>query len=125
MGKLIALVYFYVISAVSLGLIIIGIFNVGNLVINLTQYDVYPPRYGYDNCESGYGSKAPYAAPLQPEASMGAEQAQRQKELCLMQVELDRKQHKLDDVKNSVLFTSIGIILFLIHFPQARKQSKG
>lgn len=125
MGKLIALIYFYLISAVSLGLIIIGIFNVGNLVINLTQYDNYPSRYGYDNCENGYGPKAPYAAPMQPEASVSAEQVQKQKELCLVQVELDRKQHKLEDVKNSVLFTSIGIILFLIHFPKARKQSKG
>ena len=114
------------ISAISLGLIIVGVFNVGNLVINVTQYENYPPRYGYDNCESGYGPKAPYPASLMPsEASISAEQTRKQKELCLMQVELDRKQHKLDDVKNSVLFTSIGIILFLIHFPQARQQSKG
>lgn len=125
MGKLITLIYFYLISAISLGLIIIGIFNVGNLVINLTQYDNYPPRFGYDNCENGYGPKAPYAAALQPEGSVSAKQIQKQKELCLVQVELDRKQHKLEDIKNASLFTSIGIILFLIHFPQARKQSKG
>lgn len=125
MGKLIALIYFYLISAVSLGLIIIGIFNVGNLLINLTQYDNYPPRYGYNNCDSGYPLvKAPYAPLISPEASVSAEQLERQRELCLTQIELDRKEHKLNDIKNSILFTSIGIILFLIHFPQARRQSK-
>jgi len=124
-GKLITLIYFYLISAVSLGLIIVGIFNVGNLAINLTQYEKYPPRYGYDNCESGYPAPVKMAYPaLPPEASVSAEQVQKQKELCLMQVEQDRKQHKLDDIKNAFLFTTIGIVLFSIHFPLARKQSK-
>ena len=47
----------------------------------------------------------------------------RQRQLCLNQQEEDRKQHKIDDLKNSITFTLVGLILFAIHFPLARKQS--
>ena len=40
--KTIATIYFYVISAASLALIVIGIFNIVNFLINSTQYEKYP-----------------------------------------------------------------------------------
>ena len=122
-GKSIATIYFYIISAISLILIIIGIFNVVNLVINSTQYDKYPLKYSQPDCEQAV-YPYPVAAPDFKIASSSAIDQQKQKIGCEKQQELDRKQHKLDDIKNALTFSLVGVVLFLIHFPQARKQSK-
>src|SRR3989338_3737777 len=130
-GKLIATVYFYVISAGSLILIVIGIFNIVNFIINSTQYDKYPTRYSMPgDCE---GVPYKYCGPV-PAATVdlrgipatpSAEELEKQKRACIKQDELDRKQHKIDDMKNAITFTLVGAVLFLIHFPLARKQSRG
>lgn len=128
-GRLIATIYFYLISAASLALIVIGIFNAVNFLINSTQYDKYPLRYGPPgDCEvSGYPYPVKIARPpdmANGEATPSAEEVKRQKELCEKQQELERKQHKIDDMKNAITFTLVGTVLFLIHFPLARKQSR-
>lgn len=128
-GKLIALIYFYLISAVSIGLLIFGVFSIGNLVINLTQYDKYPLKYGIEQCDflSKYPVPMVRVMPGPPEgqefATPSAQQLEDDKRKCLEQAEYERKQHKLDDIKNAVLFTLIGAVLFLIHYPLARKHS--
>ncbi|OGE32248.1 hypothetical protein A3C59_04555 [Candidatus Daviesbacteria bacterium RIFCSPHIGHO2_02_FULL_36_13] len=126
-GKTIATIYFYIISAASLALIVIGIFNAVNFLINSTQYDKYPLRYPQADCEN---SVYPYAKPITLDDVNGATRSaqdildiKRQRQLCLNQQEEDRKQHKIDDLKNSITFTLVGLILFAIHFPLARKQS--
>lgn len=125
MGKLIALIYFYLISAVSIGLMVFATFAWANLVVNLTQYDQYPLRYGLENCEYRPLVKGPYPVdiPTTP-ASMSAQEKEEAKRVCLEQVEAERKQQKLEDIKNSAVFALVGVVLFLIHFPQARKLSK-
>ncbi|EKD90727.1 MAG: hypothetical protein ACD_30C00097G0006 [uncultured bacterium] len=128
MGKLIALIYFYVISAVSLGLLIFASFSWANLILNLTQYDQYPLKYGIANCEYGSANTRLGPYPVLEEgktsASMSAEEKEVAKRACLEQVEAERKQNKLEDIKNSVTATLVGIVLFLIHFPTAKKMSK-
>lgn len=128
-GKLIATIYFYVISAGSLILIVIGIFNIVNFLINSTQYDKYPTRYNMPgDCESvpyKYGGPVPATVDVRGmSATPSAQELEKQKQACLKQDELDRKQHKIDDMKNTITFTLVGAVLFLIHFPLARKQSK-
>lgn len=132
-GKIIATIYFYVISAASIALIVIGIFNIVNFVINSTQFEKYPLRYGgVSNCEyatdGSFIGRGPVPAvkmvPPGSESTPSAEEIQRAKEQCLKNEEADRKQHRVDDLKNAVTFSLVGIVLFLIHFPQARKQSK-
>lgn len=123
-GKRIALIYFYLISAAALALIVVGVFNTVNFVINVTQYDKYPLRYQAVRCLA-----QPYKAPIPvtdmpTPATPSPEELQNQQKDCEMQLELDRKQQKLDDLKSAVTFSLVGTILFLIHFPQARKQSK-
>lgn len=125
-GKLIATIYFYLISAASLVLIIIGIFNGVNFLINSTQFEKYPLRYQQGDCEV-FGLPYPYK--IAPEttrfdSSISAGEKQKQVENCEKQQELDRKQHKVEDLKNALTFTLVGLVLFLIHFPLARKQSK-
>lgn len=127
-GKSIATIYFYVISAGALALIVIGIFNGVNFFINSTQYDKYPLRYGPGgDCEAGFDYPRPYKvmpAPGSPvESTPSAEEIEKQKQLCIKQQELDRKQHKIEDIRNTLAFTIIGTLLFSIHFPLARKQS--
>lgn len=125
-GKLIATIYFYLISAASLALIIIGIFNAVNYTINTTQYEKYPLRYQREDCEAFPYSREMYAPTpaVAPLASPSAEEQQKLKQRCMEEVERQRKQEKLDDLKNAITFTLIGAVLFGIHFPLARKQSK-
>ncbi len=129
-GRTIALIYFYLISAAALALIVVGIFNSVNFVINFTQYDKYPLRYGaVSNCESPYAGpySRSYPSKLAPDtefATPSPDQLEKDKELCLRNEEADRQQHKIEDLKNSLTFSLVGVILFAIHFPQARKQSK-
>ena len=125
-GKTIATIYFYLISAASLALIVIGIFNTVNFFINITQYDKYPLRYSQGDCEGGFGYPMPYK--IMPtdgiEATPSAQDLEKQKQVCQKQQEQDRKQHKIEDVRNAITFTLVGLVLFSIHFPLARKQSK-
>ena len=127
-GKTIATIYFYVISAASLALIVIGIFNAVNFGINVTQYDKYPLRYntpgGCENSPYKYGGPYPAVDIRGEVATPSAQELEKQKQLCLAQEEFDRKSHKVEDIKNSITFSLIGLVLFLIHFPLARKQSK-
>lgn len=130
-GKLIATIYFYIISAASLALIVIGIFNGVNFLINSTQYEKYPLRYGViSNCDmvDGLYSRGSVPAvkmfPPEVNSTPSAKEIEKAKEQCLKNEEADRKQHMIDDLKNTLTFTAVGLILFLIHFPLARKQSK-
>ena len=123
-GKTIATIYFYIISAASLALIVIGIFNAVNFGINSTQYEKYPLHYPQGSCE-GYPYKfGPYPAMETREATPSADELEKQKQDCLKQENALSKQQKIDDLKNSITFTLIGTVLFLIHFPLARKQSR-
>ncbi len=129
-GKQIGLVYFYIVSAAALALIIIGIFNSVNFLINITQYKDYPLRFQNQDCSSIYPVPMKIAPPaLSPDqnypvpATQSAQEIERQKELCQKQLDAQRKKQKLDDLKNSITFSLVGLILFLIHFPIARKNS--
>ncbi len=123
-GKTIATIYFYLISAASLLLIVVGVFSILNFVINSTQYDKYPLRYSQPDCESGY-SYYPKPAPfVESEATLSAQEMKRQEAACKNQQDDERKQHKIENLRDAVGFSLIGLVLFLIHFPLARKQSK-
>lgn len=126
-GKTIATIYFYLISAASLALIVVGIFNGVNFTINTFFYDKYPLRYGPGmDCETaGY----PYPAKMIPsvdvrESTPSSEDKKKQKEICEKTQDMDRKQHQITDIKNTLTFTLIGVVLFMVHFPQAKKRSK-
>lgn len=123
-GKTIATIYFYLVSAASLALIVIGVFHTVNFVINSTQYEKYPLRWGPEvDCETeGYYRYGPIPEKITP-ATPSAKELEKQKELCVKQQEEERVRHKVDDIKNAATFTLIGVILFAIHFPLARRQS--
>ena len=125
-GQKISLVYFYVISAASLALIVIGIFNIVNFLINVTQYGEYPLRYQGATCER-YPYKfidGPTPAIAPSPATPSAKELDEQKKICEEQQAMERKQHELDDLRNSITFSAVGLILFLIHFSLAGKISK-
>ncbi len=133
-GKTIATIYFFLISAGSIILMVIGIFNTVNFLVNSTQYDKYPLRYGgISNCE--YATDGQYPAGPTPAiktvqvvpgseiSTPSATEIQKAKENCLQNEAADRKQHQVDDLKNALTFSLVGLVFFLIHFPQARKHS--
>ncbi|MBI2022411.1 hypothetical protein HYS97_00985 [Candidatus Daviesbacteria bacterium] len=127
-GKLIAQIYFYLISAAAIALIVVGIHSTATYLLNSTVYDKYPLMYGAEDCEN-YGTsfyKGPYPMmePGREEATLSAEEQDRLKKSCEQRVELERKQRQVEDIRNALVFTSVGLILFLIHFPQAKKYSK-
>lgn len=126
-GRNIATIYFYAVSAASLALIVIGIFNGVNFVINSTQYDKYPLRYGPGaDCENYPYKYGPMPAVIdgRTPATPSAEELKKQKENCEKTTGEERKLHRIEDIRNTLTFTLVGILLFLIHFPQARKYSK-
>ena len=124
-GKTIATIYFYIISAASLALIVIGVFNAVNFGINISQYEKYPLKYPQGNCENyPYKFGGPYPMAPGTVATPSAAELEKQKQDCLKQEDALSKQQKIDDLKNAITFSLVGTILFLIHFPLARKQSK-
>ncbi|MEX2012876.1 MAG: hypothetical protein WD967_00560 [Candidatus Levyibacteriota bacterium] len=121
MQKLIPTIYFYLLSSVGIVLLIIGIFNSFHYVTGVTAYDKYPLKYGNE-------SRCQYmAAPLREgtEASLDLEAAERTKKECLESLEFERKNTKIDDFEKSIAFTTIGLIVFGVHFYFARSASSG
>ncbi len=126
-GKIIATIYFYVLSAAAILLMVIGVFNAVNFGVNSTMYDKYPLRYSQGSCEfypEKYGGSIPARIGLEPNATPSAEESARQKSICIEMEEKERVQHRIDDLKNAITFTLVGVLLFVIHFPQAKKFSK-
>jgi hypothetical protein len=125
MGKLISLIYFYLVSVIGIILLIIGLYNGVSYVVNVTQYDLYPTRYaGNDDCSYLTQPAPPKPAPgTDTLASISAEEQKTQKTACEKRVALDRKQHKVDNIKDAIFFTLVGIILLALHFPVAIRRS--
>lgn len=133
-GKQIGVIYYYLVSAAALVLIVLGVYYSVNLLINLTQFDKYPLKYGMiDECsypmpvplKGVVGQVPPVASSSGTDSgSLPVNNPRKYQRNCENRVELQRKEHKIEDIKNSLVFTLIGATLFLIHFPQARKQSR-
>ncbi len=125
MGKLISLIYFYLVSIVAIILLIIGLYNLVSFGINTAFYDKYPLQYaGNEDCS--YLTGTPYERPLPDSdtlASLSAEERTEQKAACERRVESERKQRQVNDIKNGIYFTLIGIILLGLHFPVALRKS--
>ena len=81
-GKLIALIYFYLISAAALALIVIGIFNSVNYFVNTTQFEKYPLLYRNENCDLPYATDM-YSMPVRPEG-IASPSAKEQEEMKAM-----------------------------------------
>lgn len=130
-ARLISIIYFYLISIIGLVLIVVGTYNTVTFVINSTQYEKYPLQWGgLEQCD--FYPPIPVPMPKVAPDPRFVEQTmyqpddvalQRQKEDCSKRTEMERKQHKIDDMKNALTFTIIGLVLFGLHFPIALKRS--
>lgn len=121
--KIIAAIYFYLVSAGSLILIVVGIFSIVNFIVNSTQFKEYPLPY-YENCENQVGFTRPISPDMKSEASMSAEEREKILQRCQASLDERRIQQRVDDLKGAITFTLVGLILFGIHFPLARRQTK-
>lgn len=110
--KLIPIIYYYLLSAVGMVLIIIGLFNTFNYVTGVTIYEKYPLNYGNE-------TRCDYMPSVIKEENI----SQPTREDCLQGLEAERKKTQADDLKNAIAFTSIGILVFSLHFYFARKST--
>lgn len=116
MQKLISTIYFYLLSAIGMVLLIIGLFNSVHFITGITAYDKYP---------LGSGTEARCDFLPQPVSVEGAKNIQADvnaKNDCLKNLEKERLTKKADDLEKSISFTVIGLLVFLTHFYFARKQ---
>lgn len=118
MQKLIPTIYFYVLSAVGMILFIIGLFNSIHYIVGVTAYDKYPLRYGSESRCDYMPRIAPVEGSKETEETKGTEDA---KEDCLKSLEKERENTKADDLEKSIAFTTIGLLVFAIHFYFARR----
>jgi len=114
--KLIPTIYFYLLSAIGMVLLIIGLFNTAHFIAGITVYDKYPLRYGNETrCEY---------MPMEPQPAKGESvPPQQTKKECLDSLDKERLTTKADDLEKSISFTAIGLFVFLIHFYFARRKS--
>ncbi len=121
MQKLIPTIYFYVLSAVGVVLFIIGLFNSIHYIVGITVYDKYPLGYSPESrCE--YIPK-PVLPEGQTQPAISDKEAEKKaKEECLKSVETERQNKKVDDLEKSIAFSTIGLLVFAIHFYFARRR---
>lgn len=116
MQGLIPTIYFYLLSAIGMVLLIIGLFNSVHFITGISSYDKYPLRFGAETrCK--YMPKAAVV-----EGSTNVQSDANMKEDCLKSLEKERVTTKADDLEKSISFTAIGLLVFLTHFYFARKQ---
>lgn len=115
--KIIPIIYFYLLSAVGMVLIIMGLFNTIHYIVGITAYEKYPLRYGEQfRCE--YIGK-----PMPIEGQKDSRSEKEIKEDCLKNLEAQRINTKIDDLEKSVAFTIVGLLVFGSHFYFARRRS--
>lgn len=111
MNKLIPTIYFYLVSLISLIILVVGIFNSIHFIVGITAYDKYP---------LGYTPESRCVVPaLGPDQK--ATDVMYNQQTCLKDVEKERQAKKVDDLEKALSFTIIGALLFGIHFTYARK----
>lgn len=117
MSKLIPTIYFYLLSAIGMVLLIIGLFNTVHYITGITSYDKYPLRFGAE-------TRCDYMpVPASVDGTKETKGTDETKENCLNSLEKERATTKADDLEKSISFTSIGLLVFLTHFYFARRRS--
>ena len=107
-------IYFYLLSAVGMVLLIIGLFKTTHFLSGVMFFDKYPLQsYSETRCENMPQpvTENGKTLPLQKETM----------DLCLKSLEKERLATKQNDLEQSISFTIIGLLVFSTHFYFARK----
>ena len=92
MQKLIPTIYFYLLSAIGMVLLIIGLFNASHFITGITAYDKYPLRFGAE-------SRCDYMLQPVPVEGSKAIKQDNTKGDCLKSLEKERQTTKADDLE--------------------------
>ena len=126
-GKVISLIYFYLVSIIGIILLIMGTYNAVTFAVNSTQFDKYPLQWGGGEDRCTY-AMMPQTVPdkngIPQTVETDKKAMEEQRKTCLASLEIERKQHKVDDIKNAITFTLIGGLLFGSHFTLGLRRSK-
>lgn len=123
-GRVISLIYFYLVSIIGIVLLIVGTYNTVTFVVNTTQFDKYPLQYGgEDRCAY---TTLPQTVPDKSatEPSVDKKALEEQRKTCLQTLEMERKQHKVNNLKDAITFSLIGIALIGSHLTLGLRRSK-
>ena len=122
--KVIPTIYFYLLSVVGMALFIVGLFNSIHYVVGITLYNKYPLRYAQESrCDYMPGA-APFLGANKVQSGEKAKAASdTAKEDCLKGLEKERTNTKIDDLEKAISFTTIGLLIFAIHFYFARRRT--
>lgn len=115
MQKLIPTIYFYLLSAIGIVLLIIGIFNSFHYIVGITAYDKYPLGYNETRCD--------YITPALDSDGAMKPLNEQSKSDCVKSLETERKNKKIDDLEKSISFSVIGLLVFSSHFYFARRRT--
>ena len=120
-AELIKSIYLYLFTAIGLILIIVGIFQTSNYVINLIAFDNYQLGYEENRCDyvtqpiAVEAGKTPVQDPtLQKE----------QKDKCLKTLEEFRRYKKITDGARAITFLIVGGGVFAFHLTRTNILSK-
>lgn len=124
-GRVISLLYFYLVSIIGIVLLIIGTYNAVTFVVNTTQFEKYPLQYGgEDRCAYNMlPQTVPDKSASEPSAA-DKKALEEQRKKCLQTLEMERKQHKVNNLKDAITFSLIGIALIGSHLTLGLRRSK-
>lgn len=122
--KNIGAVYFYLVSLISLFVIVGGIFSSVHTGLKIMIYEKYPSRFGppIGMCRTVPPIPAMEKLPAYVSTPSGQEMENWKKE-CEENALIEGKRQKIDDITRSVVMLLVGGALFAYHFPKARKSS--
>lgn len=127
-GRVISVIYFYLVSIIGIILLIIGTHNAVTFAVNSTQFEKYPLQWGGGEDRCSYPMMMPEnkSAPsnIPQPTDQDKKSIEEQKKSCLASLESERKLHKVNNLKDAITFTLFGVILFGSHFPLALRRSK-
>lgn len=111
-GDLIKSIYLYLFTAVGLILIIVGIFQLSNYVINITVFEKYQLGYEENRCDY---LVQPVAVEAGKTAAVDPKLQKEQREKCLTTLEEFRRYKKITDGARAITFLVVGGAVFAFH----------
>src|SRR3989344_6238552 len=120
-AELIKSIYLYLFTAIGLILIIVGIFQSSNYVINLLAFDKY--QLGYEENRCDYTAMKPVIEG-DKQSSEEARLEREQKEKCLGTLEEFRRYKKITDGARAITFLVVGGGVFAFHLSRTNILSK-
>lgn len=119
-AELIKSIYLYLFTAIGLILIIVGIFQLSNYVINIAVFEKYQLGYEENRCDYMTQPVAVEAGKAAPDPAL----QQKQKDECIKTLEEFRRYKKITDGARAITFLIVGGGVFAFHLSRTTLLAK-